>query len=102
MEDFHFSDKVHTYNFVWTRSSLSVIHKVRNVGSFLLLKFKNKLDKEINHFKFNSMHYEECKFGLKLIGLLTVSNLFPLEVVQKCRHCQLCVLRENSVSLKLF
>ena len=28
------------------------------------------------------MHYEECKFGLKLIGLLTVSNLFPLEVVQ--------------------
>ena len=31
--------------------------------------------------------------ALKLIQFLTVSNLFPLEVVQKC---QLCVLRENS------
>ena len=29
---------------------------------------------------------------LKLIWLLTVSNLFQLEVVQKCQHCQLCVL----------
>ena len=28
---------------------------------------------------------------LKLIRLLTVSNLFQLEVAQKCRHCQLCV-----------
>ena len=28
--------------------------------------------------------------------LLTVSNLFALEDVQSCQHCQLCVLRENS------
>ena len=27
----------------------------------------------------------------------TVSNLFALEVVQSCQHCQLCVLRENSI-----
>ena len=33
---------------------------------------------------------------LKQIKQLPVSNLFPLEVVQKCQHCQLCVLRENS------
>ena len=24
-----------------------------------------------------------------------ISNLFPLEVVQKCKCCQLCVLLEN-------
>ena len=33
---------------------------------------------------------------MKLIGLLTVSNLFALEVVQSCKHCQLCVLQGNS------
>ena len=33
---------------------------------------------------------------MKLIRLLTISNLFALEVVQSCQHCQLCVLRENS------
>ena len=34
---------------------------------------------------------------MKLIRLLTVSNLFALETVQSCQHCQLCVLRENSI-----
>ena len=34
---------------------------------------------------------------MKLVRLLTVSNLFGLEVVQSCQHCQLCVLRENSI-----
>ena len=33
---------------------------------------------------------------LKLIWLLTVYNLFLLQVAQKCQCCQLCVLRENS------
>ena len=33
---------------------------------------------------------------MKFIGFLTVSNLFTLEVIQKCQHSQLCVLRENS------
>ena len=32
-----------------------------------------------------------------LIRFLTVSNLFTLEVVQKCQRCQLCVLREKSI-----
>ena len=32
-----------------------------------------------------------------LLGVLTVSNLFALEVVQKCQRCQLCVLWENSI-----
>ena len=37
-----------------------------------------------------------CKFTLKFIRLLTVSNLFTLEDIQKCQRCQLCVVRENS------
>ena len=37
---------------------------------------------------------------MKLIRLLTVSNLFALEVVESCQHCQLCVLWENSIVLE--
>ena len=48
----------------------------------------------INHFKFNSWHHDKCKVALKLIPLLTTSNLFWLEVVQ---IGQLCVIRENSI-----
>ena len=80
-----------------SHSSFPVIHKVGNFDIFVLFKFENKLDREINPFNFNSKHYDKCKFSLKLIRLLTVSNLFPLLVVQKCQHCQLCVLRENSI-----
>ena len=54
------------------------------------------LDRENNPLKFNSKHYDKCNFSLKHIGFLTVSNLFPLEVVQKCRKYQLCVLRKNA------
>ena len=75
-----------------SNSSFPVTNKVGNIGIFVLLKFENKLDIEINPFNFNSKHYDKCQFSLKLIGLLTASNLFPLEVVQKCQHCQLCVL----------
>ena len=77
-------------------SSFPVVYKVGNVHINVLLKFGNKLDRGINHFNFNSKHHDKCKFALKLIGLLTVFNLFPLEVVQKCQDRQLCVLRENS------
>ena len=38
---------------------------------------------------------------MKLIRLLTVSNIFALEVVQSCQHCQLCVLQENSNTLSI-
>ena len=52
------------------------------------LNLKLKFDEEINYFNFNG----KCKFPLKLIWYLIVLNLFPLEVVQKCQSCQLCVL----------
>ena len=59
------------------------IHKYGNVGIFVFIKFENMLDREINPLNFNSKHYDKCKFSLKHIGFLTVSNLFLLEVVQK-------------------
>ena len=27
--------------------------------------------------------------------LVTVTNLFPFEAIQRCQHCQLCELQEN-------
>ena len=56
-------------------------------------------DREIHHINYNSKHHGKCKFAFKLIRFLTVSNLFTLEVVQKCQRCQLCVLWENSIAL---
>ena len=70
------------------------------------LNLKNMADRQIHHINYNSKHHGKCKFGFKCIRFLTVSNLFTLEVVQKCQHCQLCVLQENSIrpslSPKLF
>ena len=37
------------------------------------------MEGEIIHFNYNSKHYDKYKFVLKLIGRLTVSNLFPLD-----------------------
>ena len=54
------------------------------------------MDIIISHININSRHRDKCKFALKLIPLATTmtSNLFPLEVVQKC---QVCVLWENTI-----
>ena len=56
------------------------------------------MDIVISHLNFNSKHHDKCKFELQLISLATTSNLFLLEIVHKCQHCQLCVLWENLVS----
>ena len=48
-----------------------------------------------NHI--NEKHHGTWQFALKLIPFSTVTNLFPLEFVQKLPNCQLCVLRENSI-----
>ena len=68
------------------------MHTAGNVSIFVLLKFEKTLDREIIHFIYNSNHHDKCKFALKLTKLLTVSNLFPLEVVRKFQGFQLCVL----------
>ena len=44
---------------------------------------------DISHSNFNSKHYDKCKFALKFIPLVTTSNLFSLEVVQRCQNCLL-------------
>ena len=52
-----------------------------------------------SHLNFDSKHHDKCKFTLKLISLTIVSNLFSLEVVQKCQHCQLnCFQLINSIA----
>ena len=63
----------------------SAIHNVSKVNIFVLLKFENNLDRQINCFNYFSKNYDKYKFALKLILLLTVINLFQLEVVQKCQ-----------------
>ena len=50
-----------------SHSSLSVVHKVGNVGIFALLKHEFKSDGEITYFSFNSKHHDKFKFVLKLI-----------------------------------
>ena len=55
------------------------------------------LDREISYFNMYLKQLAKCLFALKLILYSTVSNLFPLEIVQICGRCELCVLRENSI-----
>ena len=80
--------------------SFPVRHKVGNVGMFVLLKFQNKLDRELSHFNLNSKHHDKCKFTLKLIWLLTVSNLFILEIVQKRQCCQFVYYGKTRLTMK--
>ena len=54
--------------------------------------FEHEMDIVISHLNFNSKLLDKCKFALKLIPVITISNLFSLEVAQKCQHWQLCVL----------
>ena len=49
------------------------------------------MDREICYFNYNSKQINKCNVALKLIRFLAVSNLFPLDVVQKCQRYQLCV-----------
>ena len=53
------------------------------------------MDIAIKYLNFNSRYHDKCKVALKIIPLVTISNLFSLEVVQKC---QLCVIRDNSMN----
>ena len=46
------------------------------------LNFENKSDTFISDINFNSKCHDKCEFALNLIQLVTIFNLFPLEVVQ--------------------
>ena len=71
--------------YVSCQTSFPVIHKVGNTGILVLLEFESKGRKisYFHYFNFNSKYHDKCKFASKLILLLAVSNLFPLEVIQK-------------------
>ena len=56
---------------------------------------KIEADTFFGHIYFDSKYHAKCKFALKCIQLVTITNLFPYEVVQKWQHCELCTLREN-------
>ena len=89
-----------TQLYTFYKSSFSVIHQVGKIGSFALFNIENKLYRGINHFNFNLKHHDKCQFVLKLIWLLIVCNLFPLEVVQKLQCCQLlCILGKLDCNL---
>ena len=79
------------------QSSFSVIHKVGKIGIFYCFNYENEIFIVAIHLTFNLKYYDKCKFAIKLIPLATTSDLFSLEVLQQCQHCQLCVLRENSI-----
>ena len=55
----------------------------------------------ISRLIFNSKHHDKCQFGLKLISLVATSNLFSLEVVQKCQHCELYLHMEKPLLVTL-
>ena len=60
------------------------------------LNLKIKVDTVVSQIYFDSKYHAKCKFASKFIQLVTITDLFPFEVVQRCQHCQLCPLPENS------
>ena len=64
-----------TGNNIKIRSSFLVINKAGNVDiNYVLLKFENMLDTVINHINLNSKHHVKCKFALKFIKLVFITN----------------------------
>ena len=62
-----------------------------------------KVHTVVSDIYLDSKYHVKCKFASKFIQLVTITTLFPFGVVQKCQHCQLCVLRENWMwSIDLF
>ena len=59
------------------------------------LHLKIKVDTAVHRIYFDSNYHIKHKFASKFTQLVTHSNILSFEVVHKCQHCQLCVLREN-------
>ena len=76
------------YWFHWN-SCASSIEFCRNTTKLAMLAFlycfENKWDTRIifNDFSFTLKHHDKWKFWLKLIQLVTISNLFSFKLVQK-------------------
>ena len=76
-------------------SSFLVTQKVGYVGIFVMYKFENKLDREINHFNFNSKNYDKCKFAIKTDWAL---NCFQFISIRSCTKMStlptLCIIEK--------
>ena len=69
------------------------MHKISNIGIFILLKFED-------YIYYNSKHYDKRKSVLKLIRLLTIYNLF----IKRCRknaNIAIFLLQENSIVCRI-
>ena len=57
------------------RSSFLEMHNVGNVDICVdLLKFEYMLDTAINHLNLSSKYHVKCKFALKFITLVIITN----------------------------
>ena len=65
------------------------------------LNLNTRWKENISHLSYNLKHLRNVNLFPNWLDLLTVHNLFPLEVVQKSQYCQICVLREKSIVRQL-
>ena len=76
-------------------SSFLVIQKVGYVGIFVMYKFENKLNREINYFNFNLKNYDKFKFAIKTDSAL---NCFQFISIRSCTKMStlptLCIIEK--------
>ena len=84
------------FPFCVNQSSFPVLHKVGKLTFLYCFNFGNYIEIVVTHLNFSLKHHENYKFAVILILLVVTSNSIPLEGIQKCQNCQLCVLRGNS------
>ena len=69
----------------WHTSEFFEIHKIGNIGIFVLPKIENKGGIVISDIIFNLVTRDSSKFVFAFIWLAIVYKLFTLELVQKCQ-----------------
>ena len=67
--------------------------QIGNVDILYYLNLKINVDTVVSQENFDSEYHIKCKFASKYIQPVTITNLFPFEVVQRCKNCQPGVLR---------
>ena len=71
--------------------------KLAMLAFLYCFNFDNLIDIVISYLNCNSKCHDKCtQIEAKLISFTSTSNLFSLEVIQKCQHFRFCVVRENS------
>ena len=80
----------------WSFDGIEFSRNYTKLAFWYCFNFAILMDIVVSYLNFNSRYHDKCTFVVKLIPLVSTSNLFPLEVAQKCQLYQLCVLQENS------